>query len=131
MKTIEIISIPVTNQKKSKEFYIKLGFQVIAEASIGNGQRWLQMELPNQTTTISLVSQFPNKEVEMPAGSLQGIIFETDDIEKEIRALKNKGIEVGTIHSNGFEAGKIDDTPWGKWTYFTDPDGNGLNLHQK
>ena len=131
MKTIEIISIPVSNQGKSKEFYLKLGFQPIIEAPIGNGQTWVQLGIPNQATSISLVSSWPYKEVEMTAGSLQGIILETNDIEKEVQELKKKGIEVGIISSKGFQAGKIEDTPWGKFTFFRDPDGNGISLHQK
>ena len=108
MKTIEIIMIPVTDQQKAKEFYLKLGFQVIAEAPMGNGETWLQLGLPNHDTTISLAS-------------IQGIIFETDDIAKEVKEIKIKGINVE----------KIDDTPWGKFAWLKDLDGNGLCLHQK
>jgi catechol 2,3-dioxygenase-like lactoylglutathione lyase family enzyme len=131
MKNIEIISIPVTDQQRSKEFYKKLGFQMVIEAPMGNGETWMQMQLPGHGTTISLVSWFPFEQVSMNAGSLQGIVFETDDIKKEVSMLKKLGIEVGTLNSKGFQSGKIDDTPWGKWTHFKDPDGNGLNLHQK
>lgn len=108
MKTIEIISLKVSDQQKSKEFYMNLGFEIIVEAPMGNGQTWVQMGLPNQATSISLMD-------------FQGIILETEDIEKEIRELKAKGIE----------AGKIDDTPWGKFSQLKDMDGNGLTLHQK
>lgn len=108
MKAIEIITIPVTDQQKAKEFYSKLGFQIIVEAPAHHGQTWVQMGLPNQATSISLLT-------------FHGIIFETDDIEKEIQELKTKGIEVG----------KIDNQPWGKFAWVKDPDGNGLCLHQK
>jgi catechol 2,3-dioxygenase-like lactoylglutathione lyase family enzyme len=130
MKAIEVISIPVSDQNRAKEFYIKLGFEVLVDIPMGNGQSWVQLGLPYQDTTISLVSQWPYKEVEMSAGSLHGIILETDDIEKEVRELKKKGVEVGIIGPGGYEAGKISETPWGKFTHITDPDGNGLNLHQ-
>ena len=130
MKTIEVISIPVTNQEESKQFYMKLGFEVIVEAPMGNGRTWIQLGMPNQVTTITLVSWWPYKEVVMPAGSLQGIILETDDIEKEVQELKTKGIKVGTMGTKGFEAGKIDNTLWGKFAYLNDPDGNGLSIHQ-
>lgn len=108
MKAIEIITIPVTDQQKAKEFYLKLGFEVIVEAPMEHGQTWLQMALPNQPTSISLLT-------------FHGIICETDDIEKETGELKAKGIE----------AGKIDNTPYGRFTWVKDPDGNGLCLHQK
>ena len=108
MKTVEIIMIPVSDQQKAKEFYMKLGFQIIAEAPMEHGQTWMQLGLPNQTTSISL-------------GSVQGIIFETDDIENKIAELKAKGVNVQ----------KIDDTPWGRFAWLKDLDGNGLCLHQK
>lgn len=130
MKAIEVISIPVSDQERAKQFYLKLGFEVLVEAPMGNGQSWIQMGFPDQETTISLVSKWPYKEVEMPAGSLHGIILETDDIEKDVRELKQKGVEVGIIGPAGYEAGKISETPWGKFTHFNDPDGNGLNLHE-
>ncbi|HXS37853.1 MAG TPA: VOC family protein [Flavipsychrobacter sp.] len=108
MKTIEIIMIPVSDQQKAKEFYMKLGFQVIVEAPLGDGETWLQMGLPNQTTSISL-SKYAN------------VMFETDDIKKEVEELRSKGIEID----------RIDNTPWGKFAPFKDADGNGLTLHQK
>ena len=108
MKKIEVIMIPVADQQKAKEFYMKLGLEIIVEAPSDHGQTWVQLGLPNQDTSISLAS-------------FQGIIFETDDIEKEIEELKPKGIEVG----------KIDNTPWGRFAWLKDLDGNGLCLHQK
>lgn len=108
MKAIEIITIPVSDHQKAKEFYSKLGFQLIVEAPGEHGQTWLQMGLPNQTTSIAFLT-------------FHGIICETDDIVKEIRELKAKGIEFG----------KIDDKPWGKFAWAKDPDGNSLCLRQK
>lgn len=108
MKSVEILMIPVTDRLKAKAFYLKLGFQVIVEAPDPHGETWIQMGLPNSNTTISLAG-------------FQGIICETDNIEEEIKQLKAQGIEVG----------KIDDTPWGRFAWLKDLDGNSLCLHQK
>ena len=108
MKSVEIIMLPVKDRQKAKEFYLKLGFQVVVEAPDPHGETWIQMGLPNSDTTISLAG-------------FQGIICETDNIEKESKELKAKGIEVG----------KIDDTAWGKFAWLKDLDGNSLCLHQK
>lgn len=42
MKAIEILSIPVTDQQAAKTFYLKLGFEIIVEATSKNkpGSRW-------------------------------------------------------------------------------------------
>ena len=108
MKAVDIIMIPVKDRQKAKEFYLTLGFQIIVEAPDPHGESWIQMGLPNSTTSISLAG-------------FQGIICETDDIEKEIKELKVKGIEVG----------KIDNTPYGKFAWLKDVDGNSLCLRQK
>jgi predicted enzyme related to lactoylglutathione lyase len=108
MKSIEIIILPVKDQQQAKAFYMKLGFQVVVEAPADHGQTWIQLALPNQPTSIAIMA-------------FHGIIMETDDIEKEIEALKEKGIEVG----------KIDNQPWGRFAWLKDLDGNGLCLHQK
>jgi catechol 2,3-dioxygenase-like lactoylglutathione lyase family enzyme len=116
MKSIEIISIPVTDQQKSKEFYVKLGFQVIAEAPFGGGQQWIQLGFPGQDASITLVTWFPN----MPAGCINGFVIKTESVEQEIKELTAKGITVGNV----------DDTPWGKFLSVKDPDGNALSFHQ-
>lgn len=108
MKSVEIIMVPVKDRQKAKEFYLKLGFQVIVEAPGAHGDTWIQMGIPGTDTTISLAG-------------FQGIICETENIEKEIKELKEKGIEVG----------KIDNTPWGRFAWLKDLDGNSLCLHQK
>lgn len=130
MKSIEVISIPVTDQQKAKEFYINLGFEVIVESSFDNGETWIQMGLPDRLTTISLVNRWPFKKKAMTAGSLHGLFLETDDLEKEIEQLNRKGIVIGIFGDDGFHPGKIDDSPWGKFAHITDPDGNALVIHQ-
>ena len=108
MKSVEIIMIAVNDRQKAKQFYQKLGFEVIVEAPGEHGETWIQMGLPNSNTTISLAS-------------FNGIICETDNIENKISELKSKEIEVG----------KIDETPWGKFAWLKDLDGNRLCLHEK
>jgi len=117
MNLIEVISVPVSDQNAAKEFYLKIGFQLIAEAPMGDGNTWVQLGLPGQATSISLVNWFPKS----PAGTLQGLVLKTDDIKKEVDGLKSKGVDVQPI----------DDTPWGKFASFNDPDGNGLILRQE
>ena len=48
MTTIAIVSIPVTDKQVSKDFYIKIGFQLITEADMGNGSTCIQLGLPEQ-----------------------------------------------------------------------------------
>lgn len=100
--------VPVKDRQKAKEFYLSLGFQVVVEAKDPHGDTWIQMGLPGGGATISLAS-------------FQAMICETGDIEGEVKALAAKGIAVG----------KIDDTPWGRFAWLKDLDGNSLCLHQR
>jgi catechol-2,3-dioxygenase len=118
MKAIEIMSIPVTDQQRSKEFYIKLGFEVLVEVQMTNGEIWLQLGMYEQVTTIALMNSWPFKK--MHAGTFHGLILETDDIEREILELKTKGIDVSSI----------DDSLFGRFAFIDDPDGNGVSIHQ-
>lgn len=117
MKTIETISIPVSNQEKSKEFYVsKLGFEVIFEAEAPDGGKWIQLGIADDTTSITLVSGAMHAK----AGSIKGTIIGTDDIGNDIERLRNKGVEVEDVQ----------DFPHGKISSFSDPDGNQWVLRQ-
>lgn len=116
MKNISIVSIPVTDQQRAKEFYVKAGFTLILENAMGPDQTWIQLGFPGAETSITLVNWFE----QMPVGSVRGLVVETDDIKQEIATLK----------ANGIIAGAIDETPWGRFASVQDPDGNIFSLHQ-
>jgi predicted enzyme related to lactoylglutathione lyase len=117
MRSVELISVPVTDPQVSKEFYIRMGLTVVIENQMGNGQLWIQMRFPDGGADITLVTWFE----QMPPGSLQAVVVHSDDIEADVAVLKSKGIEPGTI----------DKTPWGLFCSISDPDGNRFVLHQK
>jgi catechol 2,3-dioxygenase-like lactoylglutathione lyase family enzyme len=107
MKQIEIVMLPVKDRNESKKFYEKLGFTTLVQSQDAHGDPWIQVGFPDQPTTISLAG-------------FHAIICRTDNIEKEIEAIKAKGIDVG----------KIDITPHGKFAWVKDPDGNGICLRE-
>ncbi|RYU91259.1 VOC family protein [Mucilaginibacter terrigena] len=115
MRSIELISIPVTDQQVAKEFYLKLGFKIIVEAPYQGGANWIQMGLPEGNTNITLVNWFP----EFTPGSIQGFVIKCEDIEASIAALSAEGVEVATPSK----------TPWGRFATVKDPDGNAWSLH--
>jgi predicted enzyme related to lactoylglutathione lyase len=117
MEFLEVITIPVTNQEKAKEFYLNIGFQLIIEADMGNGHKWVQVGFPGQATSLTLVDYFDN----MTPGSSYGLVINTKDIEKDVEDLRAKGVVID----------RIDPTPWGRFANFVDPDGNGMTLRQE
>ena len=114
---IAIVSIPVSDQKAALAFYKnKLGFKVVSDQPMGPGQRWIELA-PTQTgTTITLVTWFE----EMPPGSVQGLVLETDDVAADFEELRSKGVELSAL----------EEAEWGRFATFSDPDGNGWVLVQ-
>lgn len=116
---VDLISIPVTNQKKAKDFYKnKLGFKVIADSQFDDERRWIQLSpSENSETTISLVTWIE----EMKPGTLHGLVLATSNIKDTHDYLVDNNVDVSPI----------DETPWGKFIYLKDPDGNGWMIQEK
>jgi len=114
---IDIVSIPVSDQQAAKSFYQdKLGFHVIADVPMGPEQQWVQLGLEGANTSLALVTWFD----QMPPGSVQGLVLDTDNIKEAHEALTTKGLTLTDIES----------APWGQFSMFNDPDGNGWVLQQ-
>ncbi|ELR68007.1 hypothetical protein C900_01270 [Fulvivirga imtechensis AK7] len=111
MKTIEMISIPVKDQEQAKEFYTeKAGFDLIYEGCTPDNRKWIQVGLPGNSVSFTLVSG----EEHAAPGTLKGTIILTDDIARETEILQ----------SNGIDTERILELPFGKISSFQDPDGN-------
>jgi catechol 2,3-dioxygenase-like lactoylglutathione lyase family enzyme len=114
---ISLLSLPVADQDRAKEFYVnKLDFKVIRDIPMGPDQRWVQIALENAQTSIALVTWFDS----MKSGSSKGLVLETTDLDSDVAALREAGIEL--------EGNDIQEQPWGRFVTFTDPDGNGIIL---
>ena len=114
---IAIVSIPVSNQSKSKTFYTEiLSAKVLEEMPFGPNAKWIRLELPGVETQIVLVTWFP----QMPPGCVQGLVLTTDDIVKTHSELRKRGLVISAIKKQ----------PYGQEATFSDPDGNGWVLQQ-
>lgn len=116
MVSLAVIAVPVSDQIKAKEFYLRIGFELLAEEMMNDKYRWIQLGLPGNITTISLVTWFK----EMPPGSLQGLVLATDSIEEDYVNFKRQGLSVSILSQ----------TPNGKYFTVRDPDGNGISFQQ-
>lgn len=113
---IQLFSIPVSDQARAKAFYVDaLGWELVRDDVMGPDQRWVQVRPPGGETSVTLVTWFDT----MPAGSLRGVVIETDDLERDQATLRERGARVDSA---------IEEAPWGRWVTFEDPDGNGFVL---
>ena len=115
--SFEIVSVPVSDQEKSKAFYRDvLGFAVVRDEPMGPNANWIQLAPPGCATTIALVNWFDA----MKPGGLQGVMLNSTDIDSDHQTLSARGLELS----------KIAEQPWGRFAMFKDPDGNGWILRQ-
>ncbi|MBF9134812.1 VOC family protein [Plantactinospora sp. S1510] len=113
---IQLLSIPVTDQDRAKDFYVDtLGFELLGDNQMGPDQRWVQVAPKGAATSITLVTWFDT----MPPGSVKGLVLETDDLDGDVADLTRRGVPID---------GGIQDAPWGRYVSFDDPDGNGIVL---
>ena len=82
---------------------------------MSESMRWIQVRPNGSQASITLVTWFPS----MPAGSLKGLVLETEDMEATIAEIAARGFVI---------EGDIDEQPWGRFVTFDDPDGNGIVL---
>jgi predicted enzyme related to lactoylglutathione lyase len=115
--SFEIVSVPVSDQEKSKKFYLDVvGFDLIREEPMGPGMKWIQLAPKGCATTIALVNWFDT----MRPGGLQGVMLNVTDIEQDHATLTARGLKLSDIKQE----------PWGRFVTFSDPDGNGWILRQ-
>lgn len=113
---IDVVSLPVSDQERARDFYVDtLGFELVRQNKMGPVQQWIQVAPKGGQASITLVTWFDT----MPAGSLQGLVLHTDDVDAEVSALAGKGVAI----PDG-----VQDAPWGRYAVFADPDGNRLVL---
>ncbi|SFO94413.1 Catechol 2,3-dioxygenase [Amycolatopsis arida] len=111
---IMTITVLVADQERARSFYVdSLGFDVRTDVRMGEN-RWLEVVPPAAETSIVLHEPFPGT----TAGSSQGVILESADIDADVSALRANGVRVEGPH----------DMPWGRQATFADPDGNGFVL---
>ncbi|HVQ95665.1 MAG TPA: VOC family protein [Mycobacteriales bacterium] len=112
---IQLLSVPVTDQDRAKAFYVdKLGFELVRDVAMGPAQRWVQLAPKGAETSITLVTWFDS----MPAGSLGGLVLETDDLDRDVADLAGRGVPTS----------EVEDAPWGRYVTLNDPDGNSMVL---
>ena len=121
---IHHVAIIASNYEKSKEFYVnKLGFEILRE-NYREARKDYKLDLRLGDCEIELfgVTSAPKRPNYPEACGLRHLAFKVDNIEEVIEELNAKGIETEPI--------RIDEFTNRKATFFKDPDGLPLELHE-
>lgn len=124
LNQIHHVAIIVSDYEKSKKFYTELlGFEIIREND--RPQRHdvkLDLKLGDCELEIFGILNSPKRCSYPEACGLRHLAFRVKDIEDAVKALKEKGIEAEPI--------RVDEFTGKKMTFFHDPDGLPLELHE-
>ena len=114
---LELVAIPVSDVDRAKRFYVEqVGFDEDHDHRVSDELRFVQLTPPGSACSIALGTGL----METPPGSAQGLQLVVADIEAAHAQLTERGVEVS----------EIQDFPWGRFVFFTDPDGNGWAVQQ-
>ena len=113
---LEVVTVPVTDIDRAKEFYLSVGFNADHDHTVSDDIRFVQMTPPGSGCSIA----FGKGLTKMTPGSLDNVMMVVPDADAVRAHLLERGID----------ASEVDEQPWGRFVYFTDPDGNGWTLQQ-
>lgn len=125
LSAIHHIAIIVSDYPRSKDFYVnKLGFSVIRENYRPNKGDWKLDLRINDDTELELfgVANPPARVTRPEAAGLRHLAFRVENIEKTAAELEALGIPVEPIRMDAYSGRKF--------TFFADPDGLPLELHE-
>ena len=113
---IELIAVPVTDIDRAKDFYTRIGFVADHDIRVDESIRFVQLTPPGSACSIVLDTNFSS----MKPGAVEGIQMVVADADAALEHLRTAGVE----------ARGVEEQPWGRFVFFTDPDGNGWAVQQ-
>lgn len=124
LDTIHHVAIIVSDYQKSREFYVdKLGFEVIRENYREEREDYkLDLKLGACELEIFGIATAPKRPNFPEACGLRHLAFKVTNIEKVIAELSELGIPCEPLRTDTFTGEKM--------TFFFDPDGLPLELHE-
>jgi predicted enzyme related to lactoylglutathione lyase len=114
---LELIAVPVSDVDRAKAFYTEqAGFNADHDHRVSDDIRFVQLTPPGSACSISIGQGITTA---LP-GSVQGLQLVVSDITAAAEELSGRGVEIG----------EIQDFPWGRFVFFSDPDGNGWAVQE-
>jgi catechol 2,3-dioxygenase-like lactoylglutathione lyase family enzyme len=113
---LELVPVPVTDVDRARDFYVQAGFVLDHDHRVNENLRFVQLTPPGSACSIALGEGI----TEMTPGSIKGLQMVVADARAARDDLRQRGIDVS----------EVEDLPWGKFVYFSDPDGNSWALQQ-
>jgi catechol 2,3-dioxygenase-like lactoylglutathione lyase family enzyme len=114
---LELVSVPVSDIDRAKAFYVeKIGFNPDHDHRVSDELRFVQLTPPGSACSIALTEGAH----ELKPGIIEGLQLVVEDAEAARAELLERGVA----------ASEVQDFPWGRFVFFSDPDGNGWSVQQ-
>ena len=114
---LELVAVPVSDVDRAKAFYVdKVGFNADHDHQVDENLRFVQLTPPGSGCSIAIGQGL----VESEPGSVKGLQLVVQDIQAAHADLQGRGVEVSDVQ----------DFPWGRFVFFSDPDGNAWAVQQ-
>lgn len=124
LNKIHHIAIIGSDYARSKNFYVDLlGFEVVRENYREERDDYkIDLKCGEQEIELFIIKNSPKRVNQPEALGLRHLAFYVDDVEDVVAQLNQKGIETEPIRFDAFTGKKM--------TFFFDPDGLPLEIHE-
>ena len=118
------VAIIVSDYQRAKEFYVeKLGFPVLRERFREDRGDWkLDLRFGDGALEIFSIPGAPPRPSYPEARGLRHLAFRVDDVEAAVERLAARGVEAEPVRMDPYTQKRM--------TFFHDPDGLPLELHE-
>ncbi len=114
---LELVAVPVSDVDRAKEFYAdKVGFHADHDHRVSDEIRFVQLTPPGSACSIALGVGV----TDATPGSVKGLQLVVADIDGARAELAGRGVDVSEVQV----------FPWGRFVFFSDPDGNGWAVQE-
>src|SRR5829696_6488022 len=114
---LELITVPVSDVDRAKAFYVdQVGFNADHDHRVSDELRFVQLTPRGSACSIALTTGAH----EMEPGTIEGLQLVVEDADAARAELLERGVE----------ASEVQEFPWGRFTFFKDPDGNGWSVQE-
>jgi len=114
---LELVTLPVSDVDRAKAFYVdQVGFNADHDHRVTDEVRFVQLTPPGSACSIAIGQGITTAE----PGSVQGLQLVVADAEAARAELVERGVD----------ATEVQDFPWGRFVFFSDPDGNAWAVQQ-
>ncbi len=114
---LELVSVPVSDVDRAIAFYTdKVGFHLDQDHKVSDQLRFVQLTPVGSACSIAIGTGMTDK----PPGSVGGLQLVVKDAAAARAELLERGVEVSDLQ----------DMPWGRFVFFSDPDGNGWAVQE-